>query len=219
MRAAAARAASRRGSSTTILPVAAKGSSSSASGTRVVLPAPGGATSTARVPASSAATSRGRASSIGSGSAKARMRLNTADGERGKRPKPFSRSRRRRREAPDGGLAAGRAAARRSAQTRCGSARRSFPVGDDGEPTADEGHPGGENAIGGKSGPDAPVLRDRRHEEGERERADPAAGRRKADRLALRQRETLCRPASSPPGSRSSSPGRPGTTIPCRCRR
>ena len=52
MRSAAARAASRRGSSTMILPLAAKASSSSASGTRVVLPAPGGATSTARVPAS-----------------------------------------------------------------------------------------------------------------------------------------------------------------------
>ena len=73
MRAAAARAASRRGSSTMILPLAANGSSSSASGTRVVLPAPGGATSTARVPAPSAAASRGRASSIGSGSAKARI--------------------------------------------------------------------------------------------------------------------------------------------------
>ena len=47
MRAAAARAASRRGSSTMIFLPAAHGSSSSASGTRVVLPAPGGATSTA----------------------------------------------------------------------------------------------------------------------------------------------------------------------------
>ncbi len=47
MRAAAARAASRRGSSTRIFLSFAHGSSSSTSGTRVVLPAPGGATSTA----------------------------------------------------------------------------------------------------------------------------------------------------------------------------
>ena len=47
MRSAAARAASRRGSSTRIFLSAAQGSSSSTSGTRVVLPAPGGATSTA----------------------------------------------------------------------------------------------------------------------------------------------------------------------------
>ena len=47
MRAAAARAASRRGSSTRIFLSFAQGSSSSTSGTRVVLPAPGGATSTA----------------------------------------------------------------------------------------------------------------------------------------------------------------------------
>ena len=45
--AAAARAASRRGSSTRIFLSFAHGSSSSTSGTRVVLPAPGGATSTA----------------------------------------------------------------------------------------------------------------------------------------------------------------------------
>ena len=47
MRAAAARAASRRGSSTMIFLPAAHGSCASASGTRVVLPAPGGATRTA----------------------------------------------------------------------------------------------------------------------------------------------------------------------------
>ena len=47
MRLAAARAASRRGSSTRIFLSFAHGSSSSTSGTRVVLPAPGGATSTA----------------------------------------------------------------------------------------------------------------------------------------------------------------------------
>ena len=44
---AAARAASRRGSSITMRRPASHGSSSSASGTRVVLPAPGGACSTA----------------------------------------------------------------------------------------------------------------------------------------------------------------------------
>ena len=63
MRSAAARAASRRGSSTMILPPATQGSSSSASGTRVVLPAPGGATSTAasrerRLPSAPAARRR-----------------------------------------------------------------------------------------------------------------------------------------------------------------
>ena len=80
---AAARAARRRGSSTMILPARAKGSSSSASGTRVVLPAPGGATSTARVPALSAATSRGRASSIGKRFGKgAHRRLIAAGGDR-----------------------------------------------------------------------------------------------------------------------------------------
>ncbi len=45
---AAARAASRRGSSMMIRPSPRQVASSSASGTRVVLPAPGGATSTAR---------------------------------------------------------------------------------------------------------------------------------------------------------------------------
>ena len=55
MRAAAARAASRRGSSTRIFLSFAHGSSSSTSGTRVVLPAPGGATSTAALFAASAA--------------------------------------------------------------------------------------------------------------------------------------------------------------------
>ena len=49
MRLAAARAASRRGSSTRIFLSFAQGSSSSTSGTRVVLPAPGGATSTAQL--------------------------------------------------------------------------------------------------------------------------------------------------------------------------
>ncbi len=65
MRRAAARAASRRGSCITILPLPSQGASSRASGTRVVLPAPGGATSTAALPACSAALSRGMASSTG----------------------------------------------------------------------------------------------------------------------------------------------------------
>ena len=46
MRCAAARAARRRGSSITMRRSAHQGASASASGTRVVLPAPGGATST-----------------------------------------------------------------------------------------------------------------------------------------------------------------------------
>jgi hypothetical protein len=54
----------RRGSSTRILPVA-HGSPFSTSGTRVVLPAPGGATSTATFDDCSAAVSAGRASSMG----------------------------------------------------------------------------------------------------------------------------------------------------------
>ena len=57
MRSAAARAASRRGSSTRIFLSAAQGSSISTSGTRVVLPAPGGATSTAALRCRSAAVS------------------------------------------------------------------------------------------------------------------------------------------------------------------
>ena len=64
MRSAAARAAIRRGSSTRIFPVA-HGSCASTSGTRVVLPAPGGATSTATLRVRSAAVSAGRASSMG----------------------------------------------------------------------------------------------------------------------------------------------------------
>src|SRR5262245_59765132 len=67
MRAAAARAASRRGSRTRILLPAAHGSAARTSGTRVVLPAPGGATSTAVVPSASAATRSGVTASIGSG--------------------------------------------------------------------------------------------------------------------------------------------------------
>ena len=70
MRAAAARAASRRGSSTRIFLSFAHGSSTSTSGTRVVLPAPGGATSTAASCARSAAVSSGSAASMGSGEEK-----------------------------------------------------------------------------------------------------------------------------------------------------
>ena len=70
MRAAAARAASLRGSRTRIFPPPVHGSCMSASGTRVVLPAPGGATSTARVFRLNAARKSGSASSIGSGTEK-----------------------------------------------------------------------------------------------------------------------------------------------------
>ena len=65
MRAAAARAARRRGSSRIRRLPSAQGSSSSASGARVVLPAPGGATSTAFECVASAERSSGSASSIG----------------------------------------------------------------------------------------------------------------------------------------------------------
>src|SRR5262249_28797470 len=67
IRAAAARAASRRGSKTRIFLSAAHVSAASTSGTRVVLPAPGGATSTAVVPRARAATRSGVAASIGRG--------------------------------------------------------------------------------------------------------------------------------------------------------
>src|SRR3981189_3406236 len=67
MRSAAARAAIRRGSSTRIVRPCAQGSSASTSGTRVVLPAPGGATRTAASRAANAAVRAGSASSIGSG--------------------------------------------------------------------------------------------------------------------------------------------------------
>ncbi len=65
MRAAAARAAIRRGSSTISLPPAAQGSSIRARGTTVVLPAPGGATTTAQLWAARADLSAGRTSWIG----------------------------------------------------------------------------------------------------------------------------------------------------------
>ena len=67
MRSAAARAAIRRGSSMTIRPSVSP-ASSIASGTRVVLPAPGGASSTAMPASARAAISPGRAGSMGSAS-------------------------------------------------------------------------------------------------------------------------------------------------------
>ena len=73
MRAAAARAASRRGSNTRIFLSFAHGSSSSTRGTRVVLPAPGGATSTAASLPESAAVRAGSAASIGRDVSKLRM--------------------------------------------------------------------------------------------------------------------------------------------------
>ena len=73
MRSALARAAIRRGSSMMIfLPFRAQGASSSASGTRVVLPAPGGATSTAALSAASVRASSSSTASIGSGVSKLR---------------------------------------------------------------------------------------------------------------------------------------------------
>ncbi|GMA75487.1 hypothetical protein GCM10025880_19040 [Methylorubrum aminovorans] len=66
MRSAAPRAASRRGSRRMIFCLPSQGSSRRASGTRVVLPAPGGATSTAEARSDKAARRAGRAASIGS---------------------------------------------------------------------------------------------------------------------------------------------------------
>src|SRR3954469_22993075 len=66
MRSAAARAAIRRGSSTRIVRPSAQDSPASTRGTRVVLPAPGGATRTAASRARNAAVRAGNASSIGS---------------------------------------------------------------------------------------------------------------------------------------------------------
>ena len=67
IRVAAARAAILRGSSTRMRRSAAHGSPPSAKGTRVVLPAPGGATKTATLLARKAAVSSGSAASIGNG--------------------------------------------------------------------------------------------------------------------------------------------------------
>ncbi len=70
MRCAAARAAMRRGSSMMIFRPSAQPSFRSTSGTRVVLPAPGGATRTALAPAESASRNSPRTASMGSGGAK-----------------------------------------------------------------------------------------------------------------------------------------------------
>jgi len=67
MRSAAARAAMRRGSSTRIFRSWSQRSSIKASGTRVVLPAPGGATRTADVRMAKAPSNSFRMASIGSG--------------------------------------------------------------------------------------------------------------------------------------------------------
>src|ERR1041384_917481 len=65
MRAATARVASRRGSSISSLPPRNHGSSSSAIGTTVLLPAPGGASTTALRWRSNAERSAGKTSSMG----------------------------------------------------------------------------------------------------------------------------------------------------------
>jgi hypothetical protein len=67
MNSAAARAAMRRGYSSRTFRPPSQSASSRAGGTRVVLPAPGGASSTRRVPLASAASSAGRIASIGCG--------------------------------------------------------------------------------------------------------------------------------------------------------
>src|SRR3954451_24062441 len=75
MRSALARAAIRRGSSTMIFLFRAQGASSSASGTRVVLPAPGGATSTAALLVSSVVDNWSSTASIGRGVSKLRGKV------------------------------------------------------------------------------------------------------------------------------------------------
>src|ERR1700676_2028050 len=75
MRSALARAAIRRGSSTMIFLPRAHGSSSSASGTRVVLPAPGGATSTAALRSASVRARSSSTASIGRGVSKERGKI------------------------------------------------------------------------------------------------------------------------------------------------
>ena len=91
MRSAAARAARRRGSSITMRPVAP--AASRAGGTPVVLPAPGGACSTARPAVSSAPMRRGRTSSMGRAKARSRVNIRTGAIDRrrarlGQLPKP-----------------------------------------------------------------------------------------------------------------------------------
>ena len=75
IRSALARAAIRRGSSTMIFLPFSHGSSSSASGTRVVLPAPGGATSTAAVLAESVRDNWSSTASMGRGVSKERGKV------------------------------------------------------------------------------------------------------------------------------------------------
>ena len=75
MRSALARAAIRRGSSMMIFLPFSHGASSSASGTRVVLPAPGGATSTAALLSASVRDSWSSTASIGSGVSKLRGKI------------------------------------------------------------------------------------------------------------------------------------------------
>ena len=65
MNCAAARAATRRGSSITIFLPRSQSASSSASGTWVVLPAPGGASSTSRVAEASVRWISGSSSAMG----------------------------------------------------------------------------------------------------------------------------------------------------------
>ena len=96
MRAAAARAARRRGSSRMRRLPLAQGSSSSASGARVVFPAPGGATSTAHGLSANAARSEGRAASIGRGGTErdiAPLFARRAGKGKRSRPKPRCRPR------------------------------------------------------------------------------------------------------------------------------
>src|SRR3954452_17417311 len=78
MRSALARAAIRLGSSTMIFLPRAHGSSSSASGARVVLPAPGGATSTAALLPTSVRANSSSTASIGSGVSKVRGKVSPA---------------------------------------------------------------------------------------------------------------------------------------------
>src|SRR5882757_11131006 len=75
IRSALARAAIRRGSSTMIFLFFSHGASDSASGTRVVLPAPGGATSTAELLPASVRASSSSTASIGRGVSKERGKV------------------------------------------------------------------------------------------------------------------------------------------------
>ncbi len=99
MRSAAARAAMRRGSSTRILRPRSQLSFIKASGTRVVLPAPGGATRTADARAARALRTSSRTASIGSGVANFMPAVSssrvgfTSDACRGSQGKSASRSR------------------------------------------------------------------------------------------------------------------------------